>query len=105
MIGSTAHQGSALILGGLFGRIPRMSTNPRPQWLLLMSSPPYGPSSHISLRLVYNESYNPQDNERFLLTVVAKVTVQDSGQHERLVEQFVDPRFVRLDSNDAVFGE
>lgn len=35
-------------------------------------------------------------------TVVTKVTIQDSGQHERLVEQFIDSRFVRLDSNNAV---
>jgi len=39
------------------------------------------------------------------LTIVAKVTVQYRGQHERLVQQRVDPFFVGHDPHHAILRE
>ena len=38
-------------------------------------------------------------------TVVAEMAVQDSRQHERLVEERVDALLIRLDTNNAVLRE
>lgn len=40
-----------------------------------------------------------------LLTVIAKVAVQNRRKHERLVQQGVDPFLIRLDANNAVLCE
>lgn len=40
-----------------------------------------------------------------MLTVVAKVAVKDSGEHQRLVEEGVDALLVCLNTNDTVLRE
>jgi hypothetical protein len=40
-----------------------------------------------------------------VLTVVAKVAVQNGGEHERLVQELVDAGLIRLNANNAVLRE
>jgi hypothetical protein len=39
------------------------------------------------------------------LAVIAEVAVEDSGQHQTLIQQMVDALLVRLDPNHTVLGE
>lgn len=39
------------------------------------------------------------------LAVIAEVAVEDSGQHQTLIQQMVDALLVRLDSDYTVLGE
>ena len=38
-------------------------------------------------------------------TVIAKVAVENSGKHQRFIENCVDPCLVRLNANNAVLRE
>ena len=39
------------------------------------------------------------------LAVIAEVAVENSGQHQTLIQQMVDALLVRLDSDHTVIGE
>ena len=74
-----------------------------------MLCPPCEPSSRISLHLkdgsvvIVMAHYKAQKNMKH--TVIAKVAVQDRCQHQRLIQQLINPLFVSLYAHDAVLCE
>ena len=63
----------------------------------------FATSVHRTMRhSLVNRTVDAKRKER---TVVAEMAVQDSRQHERLVQQGVDALLVRLDTNNAVLRE
>ena len=103
---SKARRDRASALAALSRQTPLASDTRVPPSPPSMSFPLCVPSWRTSRRLgPAGKQRQRQYNTDGTLAVVAEVAVEDGGQHQTLIQQMVDMRFVCLNSDHTVLGE